>query len=182
LRATRAYITSLGTTGLLIASALLTLSVMSAFVAFNGFPGQDVQDPIGTLLVQERQAPVAVPAHPAKVSVLAARRDAAPGTTHRRARTKASGGPLAHANPVKHRTSVPAPSASQPSAPAPQQQTSLTPQTGNVPPSLPDTGTPSLPSTGLPLPDVTIPVVTPPPSNTQVPVDTSGVTGILGSP
>ena len=45
---------------------------MSAFVAFNGFPGQDVQDPIGTLLLQQRQTPVDVPAKPVHVGVLAA--------------------------------------------------------------------------------------------------------------
>src|SRR5213082_3528757 len=103
LRATRAYITSVGTTGLLIASALMTLAVMSAFVAFNGFPGQDVQDPIGTLLLQQRQTPVDVPAKPVHVGVLAATRNHVGGARHRATTVRTSRGPQAGTGPVAHR-------------------------------------------------------------------------------
>src|SRR3954454_7643815 len=103
LRATRAYITSFGTTGLLIASALLTLAVMSAFVAFNGFPGQDVQDPIGTLLLQERQTPVNVPAKPVHVSVLSTSHGPA-SSRGGRATARRLRAPQASTGPVRHKT------------------------------------------------------------------------------
>src|SRR2546423_14397787 len=38
MRARAAYISSLGTTGILVASALLMLGMVSAIVAFNGWP------------------------------------------------------------------------------------------------------------------------------------------------
>jgi hypothetical protein len=63
-KATKAYIAGVGTTGLLVASSLLVLTVMSALVAFRGFPGPDVQDPVQSILVETAHAPatVAVPA------------------------------------------------------------------------------------------------------------------------
>ncbi|MGH2848907.1 MAG: hypothetical protein ACRDL0_23390, partial [Thermoleophilaceae bacterium] len=39
MKATKAYIAGLGTSGVLIASFLLLLAVVSAIVAFRGFPG-----------------------------------------------------------------------------------------------------------------------------------------------
>ena len=45
MRAGKAYISSLGTTGLLIASSLLLLMVVGAFVAFDSWPGQAAADP-----------------------------------------------------------------------------------------------------------------------------------------
>jgi hypothetical protein len=175
LRATRAYITGFGTTGLLIASALLTLFVMSAFVAFNGFPGQDVQDPIGTLLLQQRQAPVSVPAKPVRVHVLAARKGA---VASHRAGTTRSHAPTANTGPVAQRT--PAQTPTQTPAPAPGSGQASTPLTQSTPPL--DSGTtPSLPDTGTPqVPSVSVPSLPPPPTPSQLPIDTSGVTSLLG--
>lgn len=159
---------------------------MSAFVAFNGFPGEDVQAPIQSLLVQQRQTPVPVPAKPVRVGVLAAtRHPAAGGGSHRR--TGASqrvGSPTASTGPVVQHT---APNAAPPTqGPAPSsgsgggsttpvaQTTPLTGAGGTTPD--PSTVLPQLPA--VPLPSVTPP---PPPSDTSaLPVDTSGITGLLG--
>jgi hypothetical protein len=45
MRAGRAYITSLGTTGLLVASALLLLVVVGALIAFDAWPTSDASAP-----------------------------------------------------------------------------------------------------------------------------------------
>jgi hypothetical protein len=57
-KASRAYIAGLGTTGVLIASFLLLLMVGSAIVAFQGAPGQASNDGLGSLDVSHgsRQA------------------------------------------------------------------------------------------------------------------------------
>jgi hypothetical protein len=191
LRATRAYITSVGATGLLIASAFATLFVMSAFVAFNGFPGQDVQDPIKTLLVNLQQTPVSVKADPVPVSTLRARHGVAAAHAHARTRTHSRArqrSPMAHSSPVTRRGGITPPSAQTPAS-SPQPGALPTPA-GEVTPPLPAGGTPSVgtpsvgtPSVGMPspskveLPPVQLPS---PPNNTQLPVDTSGVTGLLG--
>jgi hypothetical protein len=176
---------------MLIASALLSLSVMSAFVAFNGFPGQSVQAPIGSLLLGEQHPPtVTVPTKPLRSHGSAAsgrstsRAGAHRGVTHARAVSS----PVAHTGPVVDR--VPAGQPAQPQAPAssapaqPQQSTAVgTPGTVSNP--LPTGTAPSLPDTGLPaLPQVTLPPLSspssPPPTSSQLPVDTSGATGVLG--
>ena len=72
MRADRAYIAGLGTTGILVASALLLLAVVSTLVAFRGWPGTDVADDIGNLVVRESERPLAVQG-PARVA-----REAAP--------------------------------------------------------------------------------------------------------
>src|SRR3954452_22136014 len=71
MRATRAYIASLGTTGVLVASSALLLVVVSALVAFNAWPGGD---PIGGLkgLVVGNNEPALEPAGPARVAADAA--------------------------------------------------------------------------------------------------------------
>lgn len=184
MRATRAYITGFGTTGLLISAALLSLAVMSAFVAFNGFPGQDVQDPIGTLLVQEKQAAVKVPAKPIRVDVAAATRAAT--TSGHRAATRRAHAPKASTGPVLQR----APARTAPGqAPSSGQNPTSVAQTAPTTPL--STTPPSVPNTGVQIPPITLPSLPssppasppPPPSggvNTQLPVDTSGITGILG--
>ena len=53
MKASRAYIAGLGTTGVLIASFLLLLMVGSAFVAFQGAPGQASNDGLDRLDVSE---------------------------------------------------------------------------------------------------------------------------------
>jgi hypothetical protein len=151
----------------------MTLFVMSAFVAFNGFPGQDVGDPIGTLLVPQQQNRVNVPAVPVRVHVQAATR--APeyrgSATARRAT-----GPRASTGPVKQRLTTQAPSV----APSP----ATTPATGASPPQ---PSTPQLPATPPQVPDGVLPKVSLPviqaPAQTQLPaVDTRGVTGLVDGP
>lgn len=51
MRATRAYIASLGTTGLLLASAGSLLLVVSALFAFNAWPGAQISDAVDSLMV-----------------------------------------------------------------------------------------------------------------------------------
>ncbi len=156
---------------------------MSAFVAFNGFPGEDVQAPIQTLLVQERQTQVPVPAKPVHAGVLAAKRSAAPADTHRVAAKHASS-PTASTGPVVHRTG---PNATQP-APAPTAPSgsggggTATPVAQTTP-----LGSPSPTGTDPQLPPITLPSILPPPppqppppGSSQLPIDTSSITGLLG--
>jgi hypothetical protein len=155
----------------------MTLFVMSAYVAFNGFPGQDVQDPIGNLLVQERQTPVSVPAEPARVSVRAATRT--PSRAHHGAKAERALGPKASTGPVTHRLPSDAP-AGQPDpagagsgsgqAPSPTQQ-----PTAQLPGSPPQVTVPPVPQ----LPAVSLPPVIQAPSQTPLPLDTSGAGGTL---
>ena len=177
MRATRAYITSFGTTGLLITSALATLFVMSAFVAFNGFPGQDVQDPIAPILVHETQAPVSVPTEPARGAALTSHTAGGSAARAKSRGARLHGGPSARTVPVSGpRNSAPAqpPSGGQGQVPTPQTGGDLTKTAGGV--TQPRTGsTPSVPGTQLPsvsVPEVQVPSL---PQNT-LPVDTSGVT------
>jgi hypothetical protein len=51
LKATKAYIASLGTTGVLLAASLLMLAVVSAVVAFDRWPGGAVANPVQTLVL-----------------------------------------------------------------------------------------------------------------------------------
>ena len=71
MRATRAYIASLGTAGVLVASPALLLVVVSALMAFNAWPGGD---PIGGLkgLVVDNHEPSLELTGPARVAADAA--------------------------------------------------------------------------------------------------------------
>jgi hypothetical protein len=165
---------------LLITSALATLFVMSAFVAFNGFPGQDVQDPIAPILVHETQAPVSVPAEPARGAALDARSGGRSAGNARSRGARLHGGPSARTVPVSGpRSSAPSetPSSGQAPLPAPQGGDPTT-LAGGATQQLPG-GTPSVPS--APVPSVTVPEVQIPslPQDT-LPIDTSGVTNLLG--
>jgi hypothetical protein len=73
MRADRAYIAGLGTTGVLVASALLLLVVVSTLVAFRGWPGTDAAEDIGNLIVGDTERQVAVQDGPARAA-----REAAP--------------------------------------------------------------------------------------------------------
>lgn len=53
MRASRAYIAGFGTTSVLVASAVLLLAVVSALVAFQGWPGTGFGEDTGTLVVDE---------------------------------------------------------------------------------------------------------------------------------
>ena len=58
MRANRAYIASLGTTTVMIASAVLLLAVVSTLVAFNGWPGAGIARDVGSLVVKEPDSSV----------------------------------------------------------------------------------------------------------------------------
>ena len=60
MRANRAYIASLGTTTVMIASAVLLLAVVSTLVAFNGWPGASIARDVGSLVVKEPDASLRV--------------------------------------------------------------------------------------------------------------------------
>jgi len=184
-RTTRAYIASFGTTGTLIAAALLTMSLMSAIVAFDGFPGQDLQDPIGSVPVLDRQAPLAVEKHSAKAGAVHVLRTRATVVEHARrdhGRSRSAKAPLAHTNPVSHRQSASQPQAKQPSAssaqPAPVRVPDTAPVTNAVPkvPSAPSLPSPQtlLKSSPVTLPGgVSLPV--------NLPLNTAAVSGVVDS-
>jgi hypothetical protein len=163
---------------LLITSALATLFVMSAFVAFNGFPGQDVRDPIAPILVHESQTTVPpVPTEPTRGAALDARTSGG-SASHARSRSgRLHGGPSARTVPVsgpRNSAPVQAPSGGQGQVPTPQAGGGLTSTAGGA--TQPITGaTPSVPAPQLPsvsLPEVQVPALPQDP----LPVDTSGVT------
>src|SRR3954454_7137820 len=60
MRATKAYIASLGTTGVLLAASILMLAVVSAVVAFDRWPGGEVSTRVQTLVLAENPAPIRV--------------------------------------------------------------------------------------------------------------------------
>jgi hypothetical protein len=155
---------------------------MSAFVAFNGFPGQQVQDPIGTLLLQEKQTRVNVAPKPIRVQVQATTRSPAAGAS-RHTGTGHVQAPRASTGPVVHRT---VPGSSTPTQSPSSSGQSPTSVTGSAPSAPINTTTPQVPDTGLPLPPITLPSLPssppPPPGNNQqqLPIDTSGITDLLG--
>ena len=76
MRASRAYIAGVGTTGVLVASAVLLLAVVSTLVAFQGWPGTDLSDDVSSLVVDgpkrlevDRPVQVARNAGPAAAAV-----------------------------------------------------------------------------------------------------------------
>lgn len=79
MRTSRAYIAGFGTTTVLVASALLLLAVVSALVAFRGWPGTNLAENIGSLVVDEPERlpvdpplQVALSASPAAAAVAGA--------------------------------------------------------------------------------------------------------------
>ncbi|MEA2483178.1 MAG: hypothetical protein QOC55_1125 [Thermoleophilaceae bacterium] len=63
MKATKAYIASLGTTGVLLAASILMLAVVSAVVAFNHWPNGNVSTRVQTLVLREKAAPIRVSSH-----------------------------------------------------------------------------------------------------------------------
>jgi hypothetical protein len=61
-RATKAYIASLGTTGVLLAASILMLAVVSAVVAFDGWPNGQVSTRVATLTLSDQVTPIRVTA------------------------------------------------------------------------------------------------------------------------
>jgi len=60
MKATKAYIASLGTTGVLLGASLLMLAIVSAVVAFDRWPNGEVSTRVQTLVLPERAQPVRV--------------------------------------------------------------------------------------------------------------------------
>jgi len=85
MRATKAYIASLGTTGVLLGASLLMLAVVSAVVAFNRWPDSGVSTRVQTLMLNDQAAPIRVsavaPGARAGAAAAAARGAAARGGT-----------------------------------------------------------------------------------------------------
>jgi hypothetical protein len=77
MKATKAYIASLGTTGVLLAAAILMLAVVSAVVAFDRWPGATAASPIQTLTLTEQPAPIRIGTHSNAPSATAPGRAAA---------------------------------------------------------------------------------------------------------
>ena len=65
MKATKAYIASLGTTGVLLAASLLMLAVVSAVVAFDRWPGATVTSRVQTLVLNDKPAAIRIGAHAA---------------------------------------------------------------------------------------------------------------------
>jgi hypothetical protein len=63
LKATKAYIASLGTTGVLLAASLLMLAVVSAVVAFDRWPGSNLQTQVKTLTLDDKAPAIRVSAN-----------------------------------------------------------------------------------------------------------------------
>ena len=76
LQVRRAYLTSVGTSGVLTASALLALALVSAIVAFHAWPGVNGVGPVPAVPVEAgttaSEAPTADRAEPARTAVRAA--------------------------------------------------------------------------------------------------------------
>jgi hypothetical protein len=60
MKATKAYIASIGTTGVLLGASLLMLVVVSAVVAFDGWPTGNASTRVHTLVLSEKPAPIRV--------------------------------------------------------------------------------------------------------------------------
>jgi hypothetical protein len=72
MRATKAYLASLGTTGLLVLSSVLVLVLGSAFVGFNGWPGGSGGDGPESVVVQSVPLEPEPDAGPEEVAAIAA--------------------------------------------------------------------------------------------------------------
>ncbi|HYH59498.1 MAG TPA: hypothetical protein VD790_09795 [Thermoleophilaceae bacterium] len=79
MRATRAYITSLGTTGLLLAFSASLLLVVGTLFAFDAWPGASIRDAVDSVMVDEDEPAFAV-AGPEQVALDAAPAAAAVAT------------------------------------------------------------------------------------------------------
>jgi hypothetical protein len=62
MKATKAYIASLGTTGVLLGASLLMLAIVSAVVAFDRWPNGDVSTRVQTLVLTDQPTPIRVSA------------------------------------------------------------------------------------------------------------------------
>ena len=74
MKATRAYIASLGTTGVLLAASILMLTIVSTLVAFDGWPSGTLTERVDKLTLNSR-----APAIPVSATVASAANAAAAG-------------------------------------------------------------------------------------------------------
>lgn len=136
MKASRAYITGLGTTGVLLCFAMLLLVVVSAIVTFRGWPAGTAGD--DSTAAVRIDADRSTSAAPVRREVTAARRAANAGAARSAARVK---------RPSRHRGSVHGVSesgtrASGQTLGAPEQAPAPAPQPQNLPkaPQAPDVG------------------------------------------
>lgn len=150
MRATRAYITSFGTTGTLIVSALLSMSVMSAVVGFNGgFPSPDTQNPIGSVLVKEPQASLPLAQHPTPArSTGFAEATGRVRSASRKPHARRTHAPMARANPNGQPNSVTPQHVQQPTSPV-ADPVPVVKDVTNAVPTLPSVPTPAALLSGL---------------------------------
>lgn len=102
MKATRAYIASLGTTGVLLAASILMLTVVSTIVAFDGWPSGTLTERVDKLTIDGRAPAIPVsataaltPAAGAAVGIAGASAPGAaglPGGGHRVAGERITGG------------------------------------------------------------------------------------------
>lgn len=136
MRADRAYLAGLGTTGVLVGSALLLLVVVGTLVAFHGWPSTDVAEDIGSLVVGDSERRLTVEDGPERIAAQAApaagavAESAAPGTA-----AAATGPPARSAleATVPGRPSIPVP-------PRPPDGPDFPPDDPSPPPPPPPTG------------------------------------------
>ena len=95
MKATKAYIASLGTTGVLLAASLLMLAVVSAVVAFDRWPGANAQTPVQTLVLNEKAPAIRVSAKSTGPSATPARTGASVPALARVPRTTLGAGGVA---------------------------------------------------------------------------------------
>ena len=100
MRATKAYIASLGTTGVVLAASILMLAVVSAVVGFDRWPGSQSSAPARPLLLTERAAPIRVSAKATAPSATASRATGGVTTPHVQPGTRAPAAAPAKPAPV----------------------------------------------------------------------------------
>src|SRR3954451_12778393 len=92
MKATKDYIASLGTTGVLLGASLLMLAVVSAVVAFDRWPTSNVSTRVQTLVLSDKPAPIRVSASASGASSAIALARATTGAAAPRAGTRPAQG------------------------------------------------------------------------------------------
>ncbi len=145
MRATKAYIASLGTTGVLLAASVLMLALVSAVVAFDEWPDGNAATPVKTLVLAPR-----------------------PSTIHVSTRPHAAAATRAPVRATRGRTAAGRRAAGRTPGSRPRRVTSTRPGAGT--PNTPAAQTPA-PSSGVSVPvPVPVPVSVPDPQQTLAPV------------
>ena len=111
MKAGKAYITSLGTTGLLVASSVLLLVVVGALVAFDGWPASEASSPPETVAIGEgdTERVVAKRRLARERRALERRRDRARAARARGSRARGRGGPSSKSDGDRVISDLPAP-------------------------------------------------------------------------